>query len=83
MLTSEMGLRERPSFRQRHRHFAGQHSHAGPVDRVNHSRSFDSSTGRWIIPDPIGFRAGDTNEYRYVGNSPADGVDPKTWPSLW
>ena len=52
-----------------------------PLDKAsglqnNLNRWYDSSTGRWIIPDPTGFAAGDTNEYRYVGNSPANGRDP-------
>ena len=52
-----------------------------PLDKAsglqnNLNRWYDSSTGRWIIPDPTGFAAGDTNEYRYVGNSPANAVDP-------
>jgi uncharacterized protein RhaS with RHS repeats len=29
-----------------------------------------------MTPDPIGFRAGDSNLYRYVGNDPADATDP-------
>jgi uncharacterized protein RhaS with RHS repeats len=32
--------------------------------------------GKWLSQDPIGFTAGDSNLYRYVGNSPADGTDP-------
>ena len=44
--------------------------------RINQNRWYDSSVGRWISPDPSGFAAGDTNLYRYVGNSPANAVDP-------
>ncbi|MBI3862415.1 MAG: hypothetical protein HY290_11020, partial [Planctomycetia bacterium] len=29
-----------------------------------------------ISRDPVGFEAGDTNLYRYVGNSPTNGIDP-------
>ncbi len=32
--------------------------------------------GRWISKDPIGFAAGDSNLYRYVGNSPTNAADP-------
>ena len=32
--------------------------------------------GRFISEDPIGFEAGDTNLYRYVGNSPHNFTDP-------
>ncbi len=37
---------------------------------------YDPSTGRWLIEDPIGFDAGDTDLYRYVGNNPTNAVDP-------
>jgi len=33
-------------------------------------------TGRWTSQDPIGFAAGDTNLYRYVGNGPTSSSDP-------
>lgn len=35
----------------------------------NLNRWLEPATGRWISQDPIGFAAGDTNLYRYVGNS--------------
>ncbi len=53
---------------------------------------YDTSTGRWLSDDPISFRAGDANLYRYVGNSPTNATDPsgldagtsieigQTWP---
>jgi RHS repeat-associated protein len=40
------------------------------------ARYYDSANGRFISEDPIGFDAGDTNIYRYVGNSPTNGTDP-------
>jgi RHS repeat-associated protein len=40
------------------------------------ARPYDPATGRWIEPDPTEFTAGDTNLYRYVGNSPANATDP-------
>jgi RHS repeat-associated protein len=43
----------------------------------NLNRWYDSSTGGWISKDPTGLNAGDTNLYRYVGNSPTNGIDPK------
>ena len=43
----------------------------------NLNRWYDLSTGRWMSVDPIGFDAGDVNLYRYVGNSPADRMDPR------
>jgi RHS repeat-associated protein len=42
----------------------------------NLNRWYDSSTGRWISQDPIGFAAGDANLYRYVGNGPNNATDP-------
>jgi RHS repeat-associated protein len=38
--------------------------------------SFSPSLGRWLQQDPIGFDAGDSNLYRYVGNGPTDRNDP-------
>lgn len=40
------------------------------------ARYFDANTGRFIGQDPIGFSAGDSNLYRYVGNSPLMATDP-------
>jgi hypothetical protein len=37
---------------------------------------YDAKIGRWLTEDPIGFDAGDPNLYRYVGNNPANAVDP-------
>jgi RHS repeat-associated protein len=43
----------------------------------NLNRWYDASIGRWMSEDPTGFDAGDANLYRYVGNSPVNGVDPE------
>jgi RHS repeat-associated protein len=40
------------------------------------ARYYDSAVGRFISEDPLGFGAGDTNIYRYVGNSPTNWRDP-------
>jgi RHS repeat-associated protein len=40
------------------------------------ARYYDVANGRFISEDPIGFAAGDTNLYRYVGNSPVNWIDP-------
>jgi len=40
------------------------------------ARYYGPSTGTWISQDPLGFIVGDTNLYRYVGNSPINRVDP-------
>jgi uncharacterized protein RhaS with RHS repeats len=37
---------------------------------------YDSTIGRWLSEDPIGFEAGDGNLSRYVGNIPTLKVDP-------
>jgi len=43
-------------------------------------RWYDSFTGRFISRDPIGFAAGDMNQYRPMGNNPVNAVDPQgTW----
>jgi len=39
-------------------------------------RWYDSFTGRFISRDPIGFAAGDMNQYRPMGNNPVNAVDP-------
>jgi RHS repeat-associated protein len=40
------------------------------------ARYYDAGVGRFISVDPIGFDAGDTNLYRYVGNSSTMYTDP-------
>jgi hypothetical protein len=40
------------------------------------ARYYDSSVGRFISVDPMGFGAGDTNLYRYVGNNSTNATDP-------
>jgi RHS repeat-associated protein len=40
------------------------------------ARYYDAGNGLFISEDPIGFNAGDTNIYRYVGNSPVNRTDP-------
>jgi RHS repeat-associated protein len=42
----------------------------------NRARYYDPTTGRFINQDPIHFSAGDTDLYRYVGNSPTNATDP-------
>ena len=46
----------------------------------NGRRWYNASLGRWESPDPTEFTAGDTNLYRYVGNSPTNATDPT---GLW
>jgi RHS repeat-associated protein len=40
------------------------------------ARYYDPANGRFISVDPMGFGAGDTNLYRYVGNSSTNATDP-------
>ncbi len=42
----------------------------------NRARYFDPAVGRFLSEDPLGFQAGDTNLYRYAGNSPTNLTDP-------
>ena len=49
----------------------------------NLNRWYDSSTGRWISQDPIGFAGGDANLYRYTGNSPTNSTDPSGLEGEW
>jgi RHS repeat-associated protein len=40
------------------------------------ARWYDTATGKFMSQDPIGFRAGDENLYRYVKNNPVTFFDP-------
>ena len=41
----------------------------------NINRWYDSTVGRWLSTDPMGFNGSDTNLYRYVGNRTIDSCD--------
>ncbi len=41
-----------------------------------YSRTYDPNIGQFFTEDPIGFKAGDTNLHRYVGNDPMNNTDP-------
>ena len=43
----------------------------------NINRWYDSTVGRWLSTDPIGFEGNDTNLYRYVNNMPISYYDVK------
>jgi RHS repeat-associated protein len=40
------------------------------------ARDYDARLGRWLARDPLGFGAGDTNLFAYVGGDPVNLVDP-------
>ncbi len=40
------------------------------------ARTLNTLQGRWMTQDPIGFKGGDINLYRYVNNRPTVLVDP-------
>jgi RHS repeat-associated protein len=56
--------------------YAGYHLDANTGLAYADHRWYDPNVGRWISEDPIGFRAGDPNVSRYVGNSTTKFVDP-------
>lgn len=39
-------------------------------------RDYDTFTGRWTAPDPIGDKGGDPDRYGYCPDDPVNGVDP-------
>src|SRR5262249_476264 len=48
--------------------------------QYNRARWYDRANGSWISQDPVGCGAGDSNLYRYVGNSPTNRTDAS---GLW
>jgi RHS repeat-associated protein len=40
----------------------------------DHARYYDAAIGRFVSQDPMGFAAGDTNLYRYLGNDPSNDI---------
>jgi RHS repeat-associated protein len=43
----------------------------------NRNRWYDPAAKRFVSEDPIGFRGGDSNLQRYVGNAPTNHTDPR------
>ncbi len=56
--------------------FAGMQYDTATGIYYDHARFYDPAIGRFISQDPKGFKAGDTNLYRYSKNSPTVDVDP-------
>jgi RHS repeat-associated protein len=46
-------------------------------------RDYSPTLGRWMQQDPIGYAAGDSNLYRYVGNNPTNITDPNGLRWTW
>ena len=40
------------------------------------ARYYDPAAGRFVSEDPIGYKSGDVNLYRYVDNNPINLIDP-------
>ena len=55
--------------------FTGHYVHAASGLHLAPYRAYDAETGRWLSRDLIG-EIGGLNLYGYVGNSPANGLDP-------
>jgi len=49
----------------------------------NRARWYEPGTGKFINEDPSGFRGGDANLFRYVGNDPLNKVDPSGLAAKW
>jgi RHS repeat-associated protein len=56
--------------------YAGMEYDAATGLDYDHARYYDAAINRFMNPDPLGFAAGDSNLYRYVGNDPTGDVDP-------
>ena len=56
--------------------FAGMQYDATTGQYYDHARNYSPGLGRFTALDPLGFRAGDPDLYRYVANSPSNGIDP-------
>ncbi|MFN7813650.1 MAG: RHS repeat-associated core domain-containing protein, partial [Planctomycetia bacterium] len=63
--------------------FAGRpfESRTGLSD--NRARWYEPATGRFVNEDPSGFKGGDANLFRYVGNDPLNQVDPSGLGAVW
>ena len=49
----------------------------------NRARWYEPATGRFVNEDPSGFKGGDANLFRYVGNDPLGRIDPSGLAAKW
>ena len=63
--------------------FAGMEYDSTTGLYYDHARYYDAAIGRFVSQDPMGFAAGDTNLYRYVGNDPTARVDTSGMDDRW
>jgi RHS repeat-associated protein len=49
----------------------------------NRARWYEPATERFVNEDPSGFKGGDANLFRYVGNDPLNQVDPSGLAAKW
>ena len=56
--------------------FAGMEYDSITGQYYDHARYYDQALGRFTSLDPMAFRAGDVNIYRYVSNNPPVWTDP-------
>ena len=49
----------------------------------NRARWYEPGTGKFISEDPSGFKGGDANLFRYVGNDPLNRIDPSGLMAKW
>ena len=49
----------------------------------NRARWYEPGTGRFVNEDPSGFKGGDANLFRYVGNDPLNRIDPSGLMAKW
>ena len=56
--------------------YAGMLIDAGSGFRYDHARWYNPQLGTFITQDPTAFAGADSNLYRYVDNSPMNGIDP-------
>ena len=89
MVTVDAGaMGERLEGASRPGHFTGVLTDIFTSLNYHRARWLDTSTGRWMSEDPIGFLGKDANLSRLVHNSPLTNVDPtglaeQGWGKIW